>query len=79
MQIIYQNEALDISFSEKLVPRSLEVTRSKKSPKYTHTESMRIFWYARVLIDFSLILSPKLSIEHWIQMENDLWAIGYGP
>ena len=33
MQIIYQNEAIGISFSEKLVSRSYEVTRGQKSRK----------------------------------------------
>ena len=33
MQIIYQNEALDISFSEKLILRSFEVTQGRKSRK----------------------------------------------
>ena len=33
MQIIYQNEALGISFSEKLISRSFEVTQGQKSRK----------------------------------------------
>ena len=33
MQIIYQNEALGISFLEKLVTRSSEVTQGLKSQK----------------------------------------------
>ncbi len=33
MQIIYQNEALDISFSQKLISRSFKVTQGQKSRK----------------------------------------------
>ena len=47
MQIIYQNEALDISFSEKLVSRSSEVTRGQKSRK---EGQISIFFKSRQII-----------------------------